>query len=131
PADAARRQPGVRGPSIEKDRRLLEGNGMRPGEANLVTGRCLLRVKKDIAVLLEDEGLISGAVALPSAVFDVRHVIPDGEIRKLLDEMAVVVLSHSRKGSVFRPIHRRSEERRVGKEWRAGGRTEAGTLGQS
>src|SRR5690606_24272839 len=61
---------------------------------------------KDVAVLLEDEGLISGAVALPSGVLDVRHVIPNGEIRKLLDEMAVVVLSHSRKGSVFRPIHR-------------------------
>src|SRR5690606_5760140 len=94
------------GPSVEKYCRFLEGNVMRSGDANLVTGRCLLKVKKDVAVLLEDEGLISGAVALPSGVLDVRHVIPNGEIRKLLDEMAVVVLSHSRKGSVFRPIHR-------------------------
>src|SRR5690606_35541288 len=81
-------------------------NVMRSGYANLVTGRCLHKVKKDVAVLQEDEGLISGAVAMPSGVLDVRDVIPNGEIRKLLDEMAVFVLSHSRKRSVFRPIHR-------------------------
>src|SRR5690606_5504870 len=100
------RQPGVRGPTGEKCCRFHEGNVMRSGDANLVTGRCLLKVKKDIAVLLEDEGLISGAVALPSGVLDVRPGIPNGEIRKLLAEMAGVVLPYSRKGSVFRPIHR-------------------------